>query len=156
MQSKVCCCCVFVCAPVCTLFMQQCEDLEQTSCLQHLFRIMRSMVMLNDTQVCICDQLSWVHRSPSSMRHGLLFCPCLHTQCREQQQQTEGWYQSSLLGCTRCSCGQHVMRSSAEHQKWLQGARRPLLHDQQEQHLKLPPCCPILLLLLLPVEPSAA
>lgn len=31
--------------------LQQCEDLEDTASLQHLFRIMRSMVMLNDTQV---------------------------------------------------------------------------------------------------------
>lgn len=30
---------------------RQCEDLEDTASLQHLFRIMRSMVMLNDTQL---------------------------------------------------------------------------------------------------------
>lgn len=37
---------------VCLSVVQQCEDLEDTASLQHLFRIMRSMVMLNDTQVC--------------------------------------------------------------------------------------------------------
>lgn len=39
-------CHVIVCAAL-----QQCEDLEDAGSLQHLFRIMRSMVMLNDTQV---------------------------------------------------------------------------------------------------------
>jgi hypothetical protein len=31
---------------------QQCEDLEDTPSLHHMFRLMRSIIMLNDTQVC--------------------------------------------------------------------------------------------------------
>jgi hypothetical protein len=44
-------CCMVFCAVLCVV--QQCEDLEDTTSLQHLFRILRSMVMLNDTQVCV-------------------------------------------------------------------------------------------------------
>lgn len=38
------------CLPV-PCFLQQCEDLEDTASLHHMFRLMRSMIMLNDTQV---------------------------------------------------------------------------------------------------------
>jgi hypothetical protein len=35
----------------CLCCLQQCEDLEDTASLHLLFRVMRCMVMLNDTQV---------------------------------------------------------------------------------------------------------
>eukprot|EP00879_Flechtneria_rotunda_P032547 GHRR01035771.1.p1 GENE.GHRR01035771.1~~GHRR01035771.1.p1 ORF type:complete len:480 (+),score=165.60 GHRR01035771.1:3227-4666(+) len=40
-----------ICADPCCCIVQQCEDLEDTTSLHHLFRLMRSIIMLNDTQL---------------------------------------------------------------------------------------------------------
>jgi hypothetical protein len=39
---------LIVCLPA---LLQQCEDLEDMPSLHHMFRLMRSIIMLNDTQV---------------------------------------------------------------------------------------------------------